>query len=215
MEQKSAEEIEGDIEEKKVRTKQFNKFFSDYFSWVVAGVVVVVFVFGFFILLLPKYEQTVNYINAVDQQQILDVSAKQNELDKIKKLVAAYNSIDKRYIDKVNGIAPTIQNKEELFSELNYFISVNQLFLQSISLSESDGYQDQGLVETTPAQAAISNSLETVRVTISVRGINYESFKNLLSALENNLRLMDVLSVGFNPGDQNTVLTINTYYSKK
>ncbi|MDD4901778.1 MAG: hypothetical protein PHE24_01450 [Patescibacteria group bacterium] len=214
MAQKSPEEIEGNIEEKKIRTKQFNKFFSDYFNWIVGGVVVAIFIIGFFVLLLPKYGQTVDYLNISNQQEILDASAKRDELSKIQQLLTAYNKIDKQYIDKVNAIAPVIKNKEELFSELNYLVSVNQLFLQSISLSSTATYQDQNIVPIAPQEKAISGSLETVNIVLSVKGTTYESFKNLLSDLENNLRLMDVLSIKFSPSGQTTSLIINAYYSK-
>ncbi len=214
MAQKSPEEIEGQIEENKVRSKRVNKFLSDYFNWIVGFVVAVVFILGAFFLLLPKYEQTANYVNTVNQQQVLDVSSRQDELNKIQQLLASYNKIDKTYIDKVNAIAPAVQNKEELFSELNYLVSVNQLFLQSISLSSADNYQDQGIVPITTQEKPIISSLQTVTIVMAVRGTTYESFKSLLSSLENNLRLMDVLSIRFDPNAQTTELTINTYYSK-
>ncbi|MDD5527509.1 MAG: hypothetical protein PHO56_00845 [Patescibacteria group bacterium] len=215
MARKNSEEIEEDIEEKKIRTKQFNIFLSDYFNWIVAGIVAVVFLFGFFALLLPKYEQAVNYIRIVNQQQVSDTSAKLDELNKTEQLIAAYKNIDKKYVDKVNAIAPAVQNKEELFSELNYLVSVNQLFLQSVSLSVNDGYQDFGLLPISPEQQKIADSLQTVTVTLSVAGIkNYETYKNFLTALENNLRLMDVLNISFTPNAGSTSFTINTYYSK-
>jgi hypothetical protein len=214
MAQKSSDNLEGAAEEHNLHIKKFNKFLDDYFSWIVAGVVVIVFVLGFFVLLLPKYEQTVKFVNDIDQQQSLDVTAKQTELDKINQLIAAYNKIDKKYITKVNAIAPAVQNKEELFSELNYLVSVNQLVLQSISLSSVGAYQNQGLMSIPPAQSAISESLQTVSINLTVKGTSYESFKNFLASLENNLRLMDVLSIQFDPHGQSTTLVINTYYSK-
>jgi hypothetical protein len=215
MAQKSSEQIEDSLEERKIRIRQFNKFLKFYFNWIVIGLVAVIFISGFFFLLLPKYQQTAGYIKASNQQQALDTSAKREELKKIQQLLAAYDGIDKKYIDKVNAIAPVIQNKEELFSELNYLVSVNQLVLQTITLSLGDGYKDQGLVPISPAQGKIPANIETVNITLTIRGINYESFKSFLSALENNLRLMDVLTVAYNPGSEATTLSINTYYSKK
>jgi len=213
MAQKNSEE-DGGVEVRKIRIKQFNEFLDDYFNWIVAGIVVLVFVSGFFAVLLPKYQQTVALINSVNEQQSLNVTAKQSELDKINQLIASYNKIDKKYIDKVNAIAPLAQNKEELFSQLNYLVSVNQLYLESITLTSFDNYQDQNLISVPPSEKAIGDSLKTVNIALSVRGTTYESFKNLLSSLENNLRLMDVLSIKFDPGSQTTELVINTYYSK-
>jgi hypothetical protein len=215
MAQKSSEEIEDSLEERKIRIRQFNKFLKFYFNWIIIGIVAVIFISGFFFLLLPKYRQTAGYIKASNQQQALDTSAKREELKKIQQLLAAYDGIDKKYIDKINAIAPVIKNKEELFSELNYLVSVNQLVLQTITLSQKDGYEDQGLVPISPAQGKIPTNIETVNIILTIRGINYESFKGFLTALENNLRLMDVLTVSYAPSSESTSLSINTYYSKK
>jgi hypothetical protein len=214
MAQKTAEEVEEKTESNKLFTKQFNKFLSDYYNWIVGCTVILVLIAGFFSLLLPKYQQTVDYLSATNQQNVLDYSSKQAELNKVQQLIASYNAIDKKYIDKVNSIAPAVQNKEELFSQVNYLVSVNQLSLNSISLSISDGYANDNLLPITPAEQPISDGLQTVAIDISVSGTNYESFKNFLSSIENNLRLMDVQSVIFDPNGQTTNLIINTYYSK-
>jgi hypothetical protein len=214
MAQKSLEDIDNTVEGRSLRVKEFNKFLDDYFGWIVAVVVILVFALETWALLLPKYEQTVRFIDSIDQQQSLDVTSKQTELDKINQLIAAYNKIDKKYITKVNAIAPAVQNKEELFSELNYLVSVNQLILQSISLSSASTYQDQGLLPIESDQSGISDRLQTVTIGLSVKGTSYEAFKNFLASLENNLRLMDILSIQFDPQGQSTSLIINTYYSK-
>ena len=214
MAEDNSQKIEERIEGRRIFIKNLNKFFSDYFNWIVAGIVMVVFFSGFFILLLPRYQQAASYLEISNQQQTLNVSAEHVKLNKIQKLLAAYNSIDKNYLAILNEIAPVVQNKEELFSELNYLISANQLFLTSVSLSAGNSYADQGLVPISGAQGAIVGSLQTVKIDIGVRGTNYQTFKNLLSSLENNLRLMDVLSVTFNPQSQDTTLTIDAYYSK-
>lgn len=214
MAEKSSKEPAVGIEQRKILIQQVNKFFSTYFNWVIAGIVVTIFASGFFFLLWPKYTQAVNFVNTTNQQQLDDTSSKQVELDKINKLISTYNGIDQKYVDKINAISPHIQNKEELFSELNYLVSVNQLSLQSISLKTDEEYKDQGLVAAPPQQKAIGNTLEQVSISMTVQGTTYESFKNFLSSIENNLRLMDIISVDFSPGGEQTTLQMTTYYSK-
>jgi hypothetical protein len=215
MPEKYLEEKEGEAETKKIFTKKMNKFLNDYFKWIVAFIVLIILVFGFFALVFPKYQQTVRYINMANEQGKSDYEAKNTELTKIKELLSSYDGIDKKYIDKVNAIAPFKKNKEELFSEINYLISKNQLFLQSVSLGEIGAYQDNSSLGIDGAAGAIAGNVEAVSIEIAVTGTNYESFKNLLSALENNLRLMDVVTVSFSPVGKTTSLTINTYYTKQ
>jgi hypothetical protein len=215
MAQKDSGEIKGGVEGKIFYFRELNKFLSDYFNWVVAGIVAVIFIAGFFFLLLPKYQQTVNYLRVFNKQQLSDNSAKQDELNKIQQLIASYNSIDKSSIDKVNAIAPIGHNQEELFTEFNHLIASYQLFLNSISISVSDGYTDKNLMPITPADAAIAAGLRTAHVSISINGLtSYDSFKGFLTAMENNLHLMDILNVTYGANSRGLELSIDTYYSK-
>lgn len=213
MSEKGLEE-EGEVETKKIFTKKLNKFFNDYFKWIIVMVVFTVLVFGFLFLILPKYKQTAKYLNMANEQEKADYETKKKELAKIEELLSSYESIDRKYIDKVNAVAPARINKEELFSEINYLVSKSQLSLQSVSLGEIALYEGNGSFVAGDVAAAIAGNIEVVSIEISVAGTNYESFKNLLSALENNLRLMDVVKIAFSPAGKITALTINTYYTK-
>ena len=216
MPEKYSGEKEEEAELTKIWTKKLNKFFSDYFNWIIALTVAAIFIFGFFFLLAPKYDQTVKYVDIFNQQEELDVQVKKNELAQIKDLLAAYNSIDQKYIDKIGAVAPPIKNKEELFSEINYLMSRNQLSLQSVSLSDIGGFRGSGLVPPTAADGAILDNLQEVNVSLSASGIsNYETFKNFLASLENNLHLVDILTLNFSPGNNGISLSLKIYYSNQ
>jgi hypothetical protein len=207
-------EKEEDLEAKKLWLKKTNKFLSDYFNFIIVFIVASIFIFGFFFLLKPKYEQTVRYINILSRQEQFDYQAKKDELDKIKELLAAYEGISPKLLDQVKAVAPVRKNKEELFPEINYLVSKNQLFLQSVSLSSVSGYQSEVSLPATAAQVRAAENIESVALTLSVLGTDYAALKNFLTSLENNLHLMDVANVTFSPGGAIN-LTINTYYSKE
>jgi hypothetical protein len=214
MPDKNFEEQSESAEASKLLIKEFNKFLNDYFHWIVAIIVMIILVFGYFLLLKPRYDQATGYISILSQRNQVDFNSKNNELDKIKALLNDYNSIDKNYIDKVNVIAPVIKNKEELFSEINYLVSRDQLFLQSISLGEVSGYTDSNLIAMRVADQKISGNIQSVTVNISIFGTDYQGLKNILSVIENNLHLMDVPTLTFDPTGNSTIMTINTYYIK-
>ena len=75
---------------KKIWSKQLNKFFNDYFRWIIAIIFIFVFIFGFFFLIMPKYSQTVGYISAVNSQEKFDYQAKNEEFKKIKELLKIF-----------------------------------------------------------------------------------------------------------------------------
>jgi hypothetical protein len=213
MAKKDSEQIDIKAEELSSRVLQFNRFLEKYFNWIVAGIAAIIFVSGFFILLIPKYEQTIKYFDVFNNQQTLDVADLQNQIDKTEKLIASYNKISQDDIDKIAAIAPPAENKEEIFSEINYLASSNQLILGSVSLSSSSGYQDQGLLPITGADSAIASGIQTVSINLSLSGVSYEGLKSFLSVLENNLRLMDVVNLNFDPHGETVSLSINAYYS--
>lgn len=214
MPKKDLEEKEGETEARKIWTKKINKFLSDYFNWVVALMVAAIFIFGFFFLLVPKYNQTVKYVDIFSQKGEADVQAENSELAEIKSLLRAYAGVDPARLSQISAIAPVKKNKEELFSEINYLVSRSQLSLQSVSLSEISDYSDLGLVPPSPADSALISNLQEVSINLSVNGADYEVFKNFLASLENNLHLMDVVNLSFSPGSA-VSLTINTYYAKE
>jgi Tfp pilus assembly protein PilO len=214
MLEKSLEEKDEAAETKKIFVKKLNKFLNDYFGWIIVFFVFVVFVLGFFFLIQPKYLQTTRYVRAVSTQEKADFEAKSEELLKTKELLTVYKEINSSYIDKINAIAPVRKNKEELFPQINYLVSKNQLLLQSVSLGEVVDYQVNSAFKTNAQDNVIAQKIESVSVNLSVGGTDYDAFKRFLTALEDNLRLMDVVSVNFDPVSKTTSLTIITYYAK-
>jgi hypothetical protein len=144
----------------------------------------------------------------------LDFEAKKAELARLKDLLAVYNSLDKKNIDKINFIAPVKQNKEELFTEINYLVSKSQLVLLSVALSGGGAYQDRGIFKNTTEKNNQAEKIESVSVNLSISGTDYSAFKALLDLLENNLRLIDVTSLSFDPKSESTTLTMDVYYLK-
>ncbi|HTW96870.1 MAG TPA: hypothetical protein VMD74_04415 [Candidatus Methylomirabilis sp.] len=214
MANNNLEEQTSQREAKRIWTKKLNQFLSDYFNWFIVGVVVLVLVSGYFFLLKPKYDQTNNYINSLSRQEEGDFRAKQQELNDINTLLASYDKIDPSYLDKLDAIAPVKKNKEELFTEINYLVSRSGLLLRSVALTEAGAYVDSGLVPLTKADAAIAAQLESVNIQITVSGSDYDTFKRFLATLENNLRLIDVVSLNFDPRGTAT-LNFNVYYLKQ
>lgn len=218
---KEDELVENKKEERsKQLARELNRFLGSYFKWLVFSVVIVIFLAGYFSLLRPKYDQTMNLINIINRQEQLDFAAKNEELQKIKDLLKIYASIDKKYVDKVMAIAPVKKNKEELFSEINYLVARNGLFTNGVSLSQGSSYSDlqakmEALAGTRPKDYFTSGDLEAVTVSFVVQGTDYDTFKRFLSSVESNLRLMDVISIGFDPNGKSATLVINVYYTKK
>ncbi len=185
-----------EIERKKLFKKRLNVFLNSNFKWFVVLTVLLIFTFGYFFILKPKYEETLKLTQVITRYDELDINAKQRELEDIKIFLFSYSKIEKKYMDKIHEILPEKYNQEELFTEFNHIIDKNELFLKSVSIN--------GITNL--------NRMKKISVTLEVGGTDYKAFKNLISHFENNLKLIDITSVRFDPNGRTTSLIINTYY---
>jgi hypothetical protein len=198
--------------QRQIFKKAFNKALGDYFGFFIAGVVILIFVFSFFFLLKPKYEQTNQLVGIINKQEAADFENKKVELQKILNLLSAYKAIDDNYKKKVYSIIPARENKEEIFSEINYLVSRNGLFLQSVNLSEGGAYDISDDLDFGGKDYLSSGEIKKVTISFGVRGTDYEVFKNFLSAVENSLPIFDVVSLSFDPSNKVSSFLIDTYY---
>jgi len=205
-------EKEQAMRQRQMLKKTLNKMLSDYFVFFIVGVVVVILSFGFFFLLKPKYDQTKQLISVINKQEEADFESKKNELQKIKDLLQAYKDIEENYKKKIKSIVPYRENKEEIFSEINYLVTRNGLLLQSVNLSEGGGYDISDSLSLGGKDYLASGEMKKVTISFGVRGTDYEVFKNFLSAIENNLPILDVVSLSFDPNNKVSNFLIDTYY---
>lgn len=207
-----AEEKEQGLRQRKLLKKTINKLLSDYFNIFIAIAVLLVFIFGYFFLLKPKYDQTVQVISVINKQDEADFENKKKELQKIKDILKSYNEVEDSYKKKILSIAPVRENKEEIFSEINYLVSRNGLILQSVSLSEGGGYDISDSISSGGENYLASGEIKKVTISLRVGGTDYEAFKNFLSAMENNLPLLDVVNLSIDPGNKISNFLVDTYY---
>jgi hypothetical protein len=206
------EERERGLRQRKMLTKSVNKFLSDYFGFLIAGVVFLILAAGFFMLIKPKYDQTVQVIGVINKQEETDFENKKRELQKIKDLLKSYNDIDQNYKNKISSIIPIRENKEEIFSEVNYLVSRNGLILESVNLGEGGGYDISDSLPGGGEDYLASGEVKRISINLRVRGTDYEAYKNFLSAMENNLPILDVVNLSFDPGNKVSNFLIMTYY---
>lgn len=192
-----------ETERRKIIKKEVNRFLNNNFKWFIVLVIIAILVSGFFFLLKPKYKETLKLVKIISEQEGLDLEAKQKELKEIKDFLQTYSEVERKYIEKVNSIVPSRQNEEEFFTDFNHIVSKSGLTLQSIEIAGTGGSGKDG---------GTGNKLTNVSIQLRVGGIDYQSFKNFLSVLENNLQLIDVDRLTFSPGGGSIDMVISTYY---
>lgn len=205
-----------------------NAFLNEYFGILIILIVIMVFYLSFSFLIKPKYQKILAKINdnVVVQNQVFP---KYLELSNSKKLNDAYSQISSENISRIQGLVPKEVGRQELFAEILYLLSRQGIKVSDLQVAK-DG---ESLVSTstpktparpsTPGTERVSPASPTVslpsgvgyyNIDIELAGVNYSSFKKALLILENSLRLVDIRSLSFDPGQNIASLQLTTYYVK-
>jgi len=145
------------------------------------------FILIIFYLVSPTYNKVKNLRSLVKtKREVLQNQEKQQQLFQELK--------QSKELEKLDQILPDNPEIPELMIQLETMASQNNLILKSINFTESQN-------EIT-SQIALAGS--------------YNALKNYLKALENNLRLMDIVNLNFQAPKENSFynfnLTIKSYY---
>ncbi len=62
--------------------------------------------------------------------------------------------------------------------------------------------------------SSLPSEIGRIKVTLSIIGVDYFSLKNTLNTIENNLMIMDIISLDFQPSNNSVDLVFYTYYLK-
>lgn len=188
------------------RKNSINTFLNTYFNLFVI-VFVCFLLFGAYLFIIqPKIIKTSTAIseNITSQQKLLQ--AQKTKLTNLQRAILAYGNIDKVDAARVNAILPDSYDKELLFGEIEELITRNGFVPTSIALVK----QNASIKEA----SSISDKIGVVNITLGIASVDYAGLKNLLSVLENNLRLIDVKNVSLSGGHSGS-LNLSTYYYKK
>lgn len=193
-----------------------NMFLNDYFNIITVLVVIFVLVISYFIVIQPKYTETMDSIKVTLEQQQKLYNSQQIKLNNLQAVAELYKKIPAADLKKFNSVLPNNYIKERLFGELEEIITQNGFILSSIKILENKGEnQPASPAEGEAAVPAVSSNVGTINLELSISAIDYAGLKNLLRTLENNLRLFDITEVSFSPNDNSATLILSTYYYKK
>lgn len=196
-----------------------NLFLNNYFNIIILFIAITALVVAYFIVIKPKYDETMAAIQAnIEQQQKL-YSDQQKKLNSLKTVSDLYSKISSSDLKKFNGVLPDDYVKERLFGEMDEIIKQNGFILNSVQINKAEKKDEtkKALSEEERAAAApvIKTNVSEITIQLSLSAVNYTGFKNLLKLLETNLRLFDVTQVNFSPSDNAVSLSLTTYYYNK
>ena len=151
---------------------------------IIIGISVILFlavIFGTIFYWWPKLQE---YINAQETVKIKD-----SEIAKKEEYFSKLRSIDSKLNDytdelgKIDSALPLDPSMPELFNFMKEASSENGLILEQLTLGQG-------------ADSAIVSGVQEIPFSVSVAG-SYSAFKNLLTAVFQNVRMVDVGVISF------------------
>ncbi len=191
-----------------------NLFLNRYFNLILSFLVILLFIFSYLLLLGPKYNSAQLMIkeNLINQQLLYNQQRK--KLDTLKVIADIYSKIPASDLNKLNSVLPYEYKQEQLFGEFEEIAEKNGWILESVSLSYPDEIVEGRVVSSLENEAffgSLNQNIGQVEVGIVLTGLDYLGVRKLLTALETNLRLLDVKELSFS-GDSQVEITLVTYY---
>ncbi len=192
-----------------------NIFLNHYFNILILFVIVLILAISYFIVLKPKFNQTLGAIqeNIENQQKLYD--SQQKKLADLKAISQMYEKISPEELKKFNGVLPDSYIKERLYGELEEIIASSGFAVNSIKIA---GEEDEKKASASDAPApkidANGSRVGKVIIEVSLSAIDYSGFKNLLKVLENNSRLLDISEIDFSNSENKAFFKITSYYYK-
>ncbi|PIT93689.1 hypothetical protein COU00_03005 [Candidatus Falkowbacteria bacterium CG10_big_fil_rev_8_21_14_0_10_43_11] len=196
-----------------------------YFYYLVFLEIIIVFVLGYFFVLKPKISRVfksqteIAAVKREEQAKLAEYEKKISELRSIKEQYAGLSGED---VKKIEEMLPDKIGERELAMQINKIVADNGLLLEAvnfdakgkISAGQSAARRPAGTDNGAPPEAS-SQKIGEVTLGLDIGGVSYPALKSLLSGLENNLRLIDVQSVKFNPADDKAELIVKSYYLRE
>ncbi len=192
-----------------------------YFSLLLILIIVVILSFGIYFFVRPKFRILSGMkqkLERVDPKTASQIALYDKEIKKLKEVVQSYNKLTEKEVEKINKILPEKKESVELFSQIDSLIKRNGLILGLINIKETNTERGRKTGIILPGSNSElekkDRDLEKkeLELDIEIKGASYFALKSLLSSFENNLRIIDVQSVKYDPRDETVDLVLKSYY---
>lgn len=223
------------------RRNTVNKFLNSYFRFIAVFILVVFLWAAIRFMIKPRFEDAIVLSNNALKQKKTEFLSEYKKMENYKNIIAEFSEIDPIKISKISKIVPEQYSRDDLFTEITYFLMKNNFKIQSITIadplagvgstgasveSSGSGASSERRANAVDSEAintpVHTNYLKTLSpetgvwlVNLQLIEIDYPALKSLLSVLENNLKLIDIFSINFQPTTRSVDLSFFTYYYKK
>lgn len=196
------------MDQKLIKQNRVNTLLNRYFNLGVVALVIFLLFLTYLLVLRPKVDEASLAIQDTISSQERLLQAEKNRLIKLQQAVESYAKIDVADLSRVNSILPNDYDKESLYGEIEEIV-VRQGFAVTGMRVHKDGDHGFTVASSTPR---VSDKLGIIQVEVDIATITYAGLKNLLSALETNLKFFEVHDVKLTETNTATLELITYFY---
>ncbi len=184
-----------------------------YFTWLNIVFFLTLIFFGYTYIIKPKYntigEQTAQALDKLQAEK----EKRENYLNRLIRLNRQFQKISKEDRQKVDKVLASEPDMENLLKQMELIIKENGFLIQSLSVTVQDqsseaADKNQKILKPKKKEPEIGK----IKIELGLAGVDYYNLKRLLNIFEQNVRLMDVNKIDFEPSSETVDLTIFTYY---
>lgn len=197
--------------------KSLNIFLIQYFHVLTIFIIGVFVVLSFFFLLKPKYDNIQRRNEISNENKKNEKEALQAYDKKLDGYINSYNKISDSDKEKINKLLPSEDKKELLFVRFEELTKKWGLLMPNLNISVEEVAGVDDTTKTTSAKikktSALPKGIGIVSISVDVVGLNYEDFKDFISVIENNLRIMSIDNLSYSNENKSLSLNIRTFFN--
>lgn len=183
----------------KIKKEKFSHHFVYYFKYFLILAILVVFVSGYFLFLLPQTKKM--FSPELDLKKLeKDLVLRQEFLKKLDNFEKEWEGLSQSQLKRIDTTLPLTDKKLDYLALLDLFIQENDFSYSGLTFSS--------------LKKEKKDEIQILNTSLNLKNGDYLSLKNFLKSLEKNLRLVDVDSLSFNLSSDSFNFKINTYFSK-
>ncbi len=182
---------------------------------IVSSVVVIIwFILGYMFVIQTKiFESDSKPEDSIENVQLL-LDARQAKLSQLNELIGDYQDLDSEYIKRLEEFLPSEKDNSILFTHLDAIARANDSVLLKASAASLNEKDIINII--VKEDVDLPKNIEISVVDFSVLSYknkdNYIFFKNLLTDIENSLRLFDIEFITFSPDLESIDFSAKTYF---
>ncbi|MFA6512303.1 MAG: hypothetical protein WCV86_04240 [Patescibacteria group bacterium] len=203
-----------------LRLNAVTSFLNKQFRWAMLGIVAVLLIFGFMVLIIPKWQELSKLgLITLEREREQTVQAEEY-LGNLRRSLDEFRLISDTKIAQLEQVLPTEFDVAPLFLEMESLFNAAGYALNSIDILDQGAQKAStaAVQQSNTGQSAVvrelitraqknaevvsrNEKLRVIQISLSLTGAqDYKGIKKLLTTIEQHQRLMDIRSVGISVG---------------